>query len=53
MATHSVFSPGESLGQRNLAGCSPRGHKELNRIQRLTLSLHFPLKTVSILMKFY
>ena len=23
-----VFSPGESPGQRNLAGCSPWGHRE-------------------------
>ena len=28
MATHSVFLPGESHGQRSLAGCSPRGHQE-------------------------
>ena len=25
-----VFSPGESDGQRSLAGCSPWGHKESN-----------------------
>ena len=28
MATTPVFSPGEPHGQRNLAGYSPRGHKE-------------------------
>ena len=25
-----VFLPGESRGQRSLAGCSPWGHKELD-----------------------
>ena len=30
MATPPVFLPGESHGQRILAGYSPRGHKELN-----------------------
>ena len=28
MATHSSILPGESHGQRNLAGYSPLGHKE-------------------------
>ena len=28
MATHFVLLPGESHGQRNLAGYSPWGHKE-------------------------
>ena len=28
MATHSVFLPGESCGQRSLAGCSSWGRKE-------------------------
>ena len=28
MATTQVFLPGEFHGQRNLAGYSPRGHKE-------------------------
>ena len=27
MATHSVFLPGESHGQRSLVGYSPRGHR--------------------------
>ena len=36
MATHSVFLPGESHGQRSLAGKSPRGHKELDMTERLT-----------------
>ena len=39
MATHSVCLPGESHGQRSLAGYSPWGHKELVTTERLTLSL--------------
>ena len=31
-----VFLPGKSHGQRSLVGCSPRGHKELDMIERLT-----------------
>ena len=27
MATHSVFLPGKSHGQRSLKGCSPWGHR--------------------------
>ena len=34
-----VFLPGEFHGQRNLAGLSPRGCKELDTNERLTLSL--------------
>ena len=29
----SVFLPGESDGQRSLAGCSPRGHKEPDKTE--------------------
>ena len=32
-----VFLPGEFHEQRSLAGCSPRGHKELGTTERLTL----------------
>ena len=39
METHSKFLPGESHGQRSLVGYSPRGPKELDRTERLTLSL--------------
>ena len=28
MATHSVFLPGESQGQRRLVGYGPRGHEQ-------------------------
>ena len=34
-----VFLPGELHGQRNLAGYSPRGHKESDTTEELTLSL--------------
>ena len=36
-----VSLPGESHGQRSLAGHSPRGRKESDTTERLTLSLHF------------
>ena len=32
-----VFLPGKSHGQRNLVGCSPRGHKKSDRTEGLTL----------------
>ena len=35
MATHSVFLPGESHGQRSLVGYSPWGHKELDTTKGL------------------
>ena len=31
-----VFLPGESHGQRSLAGYSPKGHKESNMTERLS-----------------
>ena len=37
MVTHTVFSPGESHGQRSLAGCSPWGHRESNTNKQLSL----------------
>ena len=37
--SNAVSLPGESHGQRNLAGHSPRGHKESNTTGRLTLLL--------------
>ena len=36
-----VFLPGESHGQRSLAGCSAWGRKEADMTDRLTLSLYF------------
>ena len=38
MATHSSILAGESHGRRSLAGYSPRGHKESDTTERLTLS---------------
>ena len=35
-ATHSVFLPGESHGQRSLEGCSPWGRKELDMTEELS-----------------
>ena len=32
-----MFLPGESHGQRSLAGCSPRGHRASDTTERLTL----------------
>ena len=34
-----IFLPGESHGQRSLVSYNPWGHKELNKIEQLTLSL--------------
>ena len=34
MATHPVFLPGKSNGQRSLAGYSLRGHKESDMTER-------------------
>ena len=39
MATHPVFLPGKSHGQKSLVGYSPWGHKESNMTEQL--SLHF------------
>ena len=36
MATHPVFWPGKSHGQRSLVGYSPLGHKELDTTLRLS-----------------
>ena len=38
IAPSPVFLPGGSRGQRSLAGCSPRGRKESDMTERLTLS---------------
>ena len=39
VATHSVFLPGKSHGQRSLAGYSPWGHKELDTTEQLNMKL--------------
>ena len=44
MATHSSILAGEFHRESSLVGCSPWGHKELDRTEWLTLSLfHFKL----------
>ena len=41
-----VFLPGESHGQKNLAGYSPWGHKELDTTEQLTLFLYRSLQSI-------
>ena len=41
MAIHYVFLPGEFLGQRSPVDYSSWDHKELDTIERITLSLYF------------
>ena len=40
MATHSIFFPGESCGQRSLEGYSSWGCKELNMTEQLNTHTH-------------
>ena len=40
MATHSTIIAGKSHGQRNLAGYSPRGHKESDMTKQLHFHFH-------------
>ena len=45
-----VFLPGESHGQRSLAGYSPRGLKELNTTEQISTHKHnFTLKTIGLI----
>lgn len=39
MATHSIFLPGELRGQRSLTSYSPRGCKQVDMTERLTLHI--------------
>ena len=41
MATHSVFLPGESHGQRSLGGYSPWGRKESDTTRRPNNNTHY------------
>ena len=43
-----AFLPGESHGQKSLVGYSPRGHKESDTTERLTLYYHHKLKTGNV-----
>ena len=47
MATHSIFLPGKFHGQRNLAGYSPWGHKELDTTEKLTCTFSFRKRLVT------
>ena len=38
MASHSIFLPGESHGQRSLVGYNPWGHKELDTTEQLSIA---------------
>ena len=44
MAPHSSILAGESLGQRSLAGYSPRGPRELGTTEQLALSFSLSLE---------
>ena len=44
-----VFLPGEFYGQRSLAGYSPRGHKESDITEQLTLSFFLRLEATHTL----
>ena len=47
VAAVAVFLPGESHGQRSLAGCSPWGRKEPDMTERLTvLSMIYQMRHV-------
>ena len=41
MATHSSILAGKSPGQKNVAGNSPWGHKELDTTERLTHTIFY------------
>ena len=41
MATHSIFLPGESHGQRSLAGYSPWVVKEEDMNEQLSMHAHY------------
>ena len=49
MATTPVFSPGESYGQRSLAGYSPWNRKESDTTEQLTLTIYYNFVTCMIL----
>ena len=52
MATHSsIFLPGESHGQRRLAGYSAWGHKKSNTTERL--SMHYLFREKFILRNWF
>ena len=46
-----VFLPGEFLEWRSLVGYSPRGHKELNMTEAITLSLFLKKILANLMVK--
>ena len=42
----AVFLPGESQGQRSLAGCSPQGHTEFDVTERFSVHAHTRLEEI-------
>ena len=44
-----VFLPGESHGQRNLAGCSPCGHKSRTRLSDFDLTTDIRKRELTLL----
>ena len=46
MTATLVFLPGKFHGQRSRVGYSPRGHKESDMIEQLTLSLYIGEKNL-------
>ena len=49
MATHSMFLPGESHGQRSLVSCSSRGSKESDITEQPIHARTVPFYILSIL----
>ena len=47
-----IFLPGESHGQRSLVGYSPRGRKESDKTERLTLLLFIYMRLLVLLSRF-
>ena len=41
MATHFSTLPEKSQGQKSMAGYSPRGHKESDTAERLSMPIYF------------
>ena len=50
MATTPVFLPGESHGQRSLAGYSPWGRKGRTRLSDLTTNYVYPLAVATMML---
>ena len=40
-----IFLPGESHGQRSLEGCSPRGHRESDTTEQLSMYIDMEMES--------